>query len=223
MEKISLIIAAKNEEKTIASVINNSWQFVEEIIVIDGHSEDSTREIAKKLEAKVFLDGGKGKGEALRIGIDKANEEIIVFIDADGSHECEDIPKIVGPIRAGQADLVIGSRGLGGSDELHGDLYKMIRLVGSSIITLVINWRFKVELTDSQNGFRAIKTEVARELNLKEDIFTIEQEMLIKTLKKGYVVSEVASHEYARKAGKSRINVRTMGWRYIWSLLKNIF
>jgi glycosyltransferase involved in cell wall biosynthesis len=72
MEKISLIIAAKNEEKTIASVINNSWQFVEEIIVIDGHSEDSTREIAKKLEAKVFLDGGKGKGEALRIGIDKA-------------------------------------------------------------------------------------------------------------------------------------------------------
>ncbi len=220
---ISLIIAAKNEEETIGEVIKDSSGYVNEILVIDGHSEDKTRQIAKKLGARVYLDGGRGKGEALRLGIKKAKGGILIFIDADGSHEPDDIPKLVDPIKKGNADLVIGSRGLGGSEELHGDFLKMIRLIGSSIITLIINFRFNVELTDSQNGFRAIRKEAAQDINLKEDIFTIEQEMIIKALKKGYRIDEVPSHEYARKIGKSRINLRTMSWRYIWCLLKNIY
>jgi dolichol-phosphate mannosyltransferase len=111
----------------------------------------------------------------------------------------------------------------GGSDELHGDLGKFIRMVGSDIITLGINYRFGVRLTDSQNGFRAIRKSVAESLGLREDITTVEQEMIIKTLRKGYRIFEVPSHEYARKFGDSNINVRKVWFRYVYSWIKYLF
>jgi len=221
--KISVIICAKNEEKTIGEVIQKSKPFADEIIVVDGHSKDKTREIARSLGAKVILDHGKGKGEAIRCGIKEAKGDILVFLDADGSHDPEDIPKLIEPIQKGEADHVTGSRMLGGSDEAHGDLYKFIRMWGSDIITLGINYRFNVRLTDSQNGFRAIRRDVARALNLKENITTIEQEMIIKTLKKGYRMAEVPAHEYARKYGTSSIKLRKVMFRYVYSWLKYLF
>ena len=221
--KNSIVICAKNEEKIIGRVVKECQKYADEVLVVDGYSKDKTRKIAKKLGARVFLDNGKGKGEAMRAGIEKAKGEIIVFIDADGSHETKDVPKLVKPIIEGKADLVVASRGRGGSDELHGDFEKLLRLIGSTIITLVINLRFKVELTDSQNGFRVIKKAVAQKLDLKENTFTVEQEMIMKALKMGYRIEEIPSHEYARKHGKSRINLLTMGWRYVWCLIKNVF
>jgi len=120
-------------------------------------------------------------------------------------------------------DLVVGSRIKGGSDELMGDMGKLIRMTGSNIITQAINFRWRVELTDSQNGFRAIRREVAIKLGLKENIFTIEQEMIMKCLKKGYRVYEVPAHEYQREFSRSRIIVWKMWPLYVWSLIKNLF
>jgi len=96
-------------------------------------------------------------------------------------------------------------------------------MVGSDIVTLGINYRFGVDLTDSQNGFRAIKRDVALALDLKENITTIEQEMIIKTLKKGYRMAEVPTHEYARKYGTSCIKVSRVWWRYVYSWFKYLF
>ena len=222
-ERISLIICCKNEAKTLGGVIKKARKYANEILVVDGHSQDESQKVAKKLGCRVFLDDGGGKGDGIRKGIEKAKGEIFVFIDADESHETRDIPKLIKPIKEGKADLVIASRGKGGSDELHGDFEKMLRLIGSSIITLVINLRFKTQLTDSQNGFRAIRKKLAQSLNLTEKITTIEQEMLIKALKKGCRVSEIPSHEYARKIGESHINLLKVGPRYVWSVIKNIF
>jgi dolichol-phosphate mannosyltransferase len=129
----------------------------------------------------------------------------------------------VQPILDDKADHVTGSRGKGGSDELHGDIGKFIRMTGGDIITLGINYRFGVRLTDSQNGFRAIRTAVAKKLDLKENITTIEQEMIIKTIKKGYRICEVPSHEYARKYGDSSIKVSRVWFRYVYSWLKYLF
>ncbi len=220
--KTSIVICSKNEAETIVEVVKKTKRYADEILVVDGHSQDQTEEIAKKMNCVFFKDGGKGKGDGIREGIKRAKGDIVVFIDADESHEPKDIPNLIRPIKQGKADLVVASRGRGGSDELHGDFEKMLRLIGSSIITLAINSRFKVQLTDSQNGFRAIKRKVAQRLNLKENIFTIEQEMIMKALKKGFKVTEIPSHEYARKTGKSHINLLTMGPRYIWCLIKNI-
>ncbi len=220
---VSIVIPAKNEEKTIGEIINAVKKYGEEVLVVDGHSTDKTRTLAKINGACVYLDNGKGKGDGVRVAINKTQQDILVFIDADLSHNPDDIPKLLEPILNDQADMVIASRRLGGSDELFGDFEKFIRETGSQIINLGINYRFNVRITDGQNGFRAIRTNVARALNLKENITTIEQEMLIKILRKGFRVAEIASHEYKRKHGDSSIRLRKAWFRYLYSWIKYLF
>ena len=111
---------------------------------------------------------------------------------------------------------------LGGSDELHSDFFQLLRLIGNVGINLIINYAFKKKFTDCQNGFRAIKKDVFLDIKTKANTFTIEQEMVIKCIKKGYKVIEVPTHEYVREYGKSKINLWKEGWKYVWSLVKNI-
>lgn len=221
--KVSVVIPAKNEAPTIRDIIKGVKKYAFEVLVIDGNSKDDTAKIAEDEGTTVYRDTGKGKGLALRLGIEKARGDIIVFIDADGSHDPEDIPKLIAPIYPNdEADLVIGSRGRGGSDELQGDVDMCMRHIGGEIINLLIDLRWKAGITDAQNGFRAIKASLAKSLDLKERITTIEQEMLMKVLKKGFRVSEVATHEYARKYGTSVIDLRKAWFRYLYCLFKNL-
>jgi dolichol-phosphate mannosyltransferase len=219
---VSLVIPARNEERCIAEAIEKSIPFVDEILVVDGHSVDRTVEIAEEYGVRVVKDNKRGKGEAIRVGAMEVSHPIVVFMDADGSHDPADIPSLVEPILAGKADLVIGSRATGGSDELHGDVDKLFRMAGADIILIGINKRWGQNLTESQNGFRAIRTDVIRSLNLKENITTIEQEMLMKALKRGCVVTEVPTHEYSRKFGNSSIKLHKVWFRYIYSFIKNL-
>ncbi len=96
--KVSVIIPAKDEAPTIRDIIKESKKHAFEIIVIDGNSQDATKKIAEEERVKIFQDNGLGKGKALRLGIEKARGDIIVFMDADGSHNARDIPKLVMPI-----------------------------------------------------------------------------------------------------------------------------
>lgn len=221
--KITVLIPALNEETTIGDIITRSKKYSDDILVIDGHSNDGTESVSRSLGVKVMLDHKKGKGEAIRSAIPYIEKEITVLIDADGSHDPDDIPKLVQPILENRADHVSGSRLIGGSSELHGGFDECFRLMGSSLITAFINHRFKVRLSESQNGFRAIKTSVLKELDLKENITTIEQEMIIKTLKKGYRMAEAPSHEYKRTAGYSKIKLRKVAFRYVYSMLKYLY
>jgi len=223
LQRVSVVIPAINEERSIAEIIEGCKKVADEVLVVDGHSRDRTREISKKLGVKVVLDNKKGKGDAIRVGVEYVSGDVIVFIDADGSHNPKDIPSLVAPIFSGTADHVTGSRMLGGSDELHGDIGKFIRMIGSDIITLGINYTFNVRLTDSQNGFRAIRTDVAKKLGTREIITSIEQEMIIRTLALGYRMAEVPTHEYMRKHGESRIQVSKVAWRYVYSWAKYLF
>jgi len=96
---------------------------------------------------------------------------------------------------------------------------EVARLMGSLVISLAINYRYGLRLTDYQNGFRAIDTEVGRTLDLTSNITTIEQEMAMKCLKRGYRVMELPSHEYRRKGGVSKINALRVGHLYVFNLL----
>jgi dolichol-phosphate mannosyltransferase len=160
----------------------------------------------------------RGKGRALRRAAKLASGEILVFIDGDGSHDPADIPRLLAPIRQGDADLVVASRFLGGSSELHGSLDSFLRLTGTALLNLCIGWRFGCPVSDSQNGFRAIRRDVFLALDLQSNGFTIEQEMVMNVLAKGYRLQEVASHEHQRKHGVSKIRL----WRdwpfWLWSL-----
>lgn len=222
-ERVTVVICARNEEQSIGEIIQRTKPYSTEIIVVDGNSSDKTADIARELGAKVVQDSGKGKGDGIRTGIREASKEVIVFMDADWSHNPDDIPILTESILEDRADHVTGSRSLGGSQELHGTLENCLRMIGSAIITLGINYRFGVLLSDSQNGFRAIRTNVAKKLNLKENITTIEQEMIIKTLRAGYRITEVPTHEYVRKHGDSCINLRRVWFRYIYTWIKYLF
>lgn len=219
---VTVVIPSKNEAGLIGEIVDAVRPYGE-VLVIDGHSTDATREIARQHGARVVLDGGRGKGQAIRQSLRETTTDIVVFIDADGSHDHKDIPALVAPIAAGEADLVIASRGRGGSDELHGTLGQFIRYVGSQLIMLAINYRWSVRLSDSQNGFRAIRRDVGLALDLKSNLTTIEQEMLMRALKRGYRVSEIASHEYERRWGTSKVVVWKLWWAYLWSFWRNIF
>jgi dolichol-phosphate mannosyltransferase len=221
--RVTVVIPAKDEEGLIGEIVDQVKPYADEVLVVDGRSKDRTPDIAVAHGARVIRDGGLGKGEALRLAIAQAEGDICVFIDADGSHDPHDIPRLVGPIRAGESDLVIGSRGKGGSDELHGTLEQFIRYNGSQIIMLAINYRWNVRLTDSQNGFRAIRRDVGVKLGLTSNLITIEQEMLMKALKQGYRVSEIASHEYERRWGTSKVVVWKLWLPFLWSTIRNLF
>lgn len=218
----SIVVPARNEERTIGEVLQRVRNMTDDLIVIDGHSSDQTVAIAERHGARVLQDNGRGKGDAVRVGLAAARHPVTVFIDADGSHDPEDIPTLVDPIRAGEADLVMGSRMLGGSEELFGSIAEVIRLMGSLVISLSINYRYGMRLTDYQNGFRAIRTEVGRTIGLSSDITTIEQEMAMKCLRYGYRVTERPAHEYRRKGGVSKINVMRVAHIYIWNLLRGL-
>lgn len=224
LKGVTAVIPARNEERSIAEMIERTRPFCDELIVVDGHSVDRTATIAASFGdgVRVVKDNKKGKGDAIRVGAFAARYETVVFLDADGSHDPKDIPALVEPIARGEADLVVGSRGKGGSDELHGDVEKLLRMIGSDIILIGINLRWKQNLTDSQNGFRAIRTDVIRSLDLQENITTIEQEMTMKALKKGFRVGETATHEYSRKYGDSTIRLRRVWFRYVYSFLKHL-
>jgi glycosyltransferase involved in cell wall biosynthesis len=223
IQTVSIVIPTREEEGLIGEIVDAVKPYGHEVLVVDGHSRDRTRGIAAEHGARVVLDRGRGKGDAIRLSLEEATGDIVVFIDADGSHEPRDIPPMIAPILADRADMVVGSRGKGGSDELHGTVEQFIRYFGSQLIMLAINYRWNVRLTDSQNGFRAIRRDVARKLDLRSNLTTIEQEMMMKALKRGYRVTEIASHEYERRWGKSKVVVWKLWWAYIWSFLRDIF
>jgi dolichol-phosphate hexosyltransferase len=220
---LTAVVCTVNEERTIGEVIGGIRPYVDKVLVMDGNSEDRTRQIAEALGARVLVDSGKGKGAAIRQSVEAVDTDAIVFIDADGSHDPADTPRLYAPVAADQADMVVGDRMAGGSDELSGTLGRVLRLVGSHVITVCINYRFGVRLNDVQNGFRVIKTDVARALKLREDGFTIEEEMVMKALKRKYRVANVASHEYHRKFGISRIKISKVWFRFGWVVIKHMF
>jgi len=217
---ITAIIPARNEELTVGLVVRECLNYVGTVIVVEGGSTDRTAAIAAAAGARVIRDEGLGKGAALRLAVSHVTTPICVFVDADGSHDPIDIPLLVAPILADTADHVTGSRLLGGSDELHGGGDEFLRLAGSAFITYLFNWRYGSRLSDSQNGFRAIRTDVFRRLNLRSRHTTIEMEMIAATLAAGLALSEVPTHERRRAAGYSKISLsRPSIWlAYGWHL-----
>jgi dolichol-phosphate mannosyltransferase len=222
-DHVCVVIPTLNEAQTIAQVIASVRPFCAEILVIDGNSSDGTAGIARAAGARVETFAARGKGLALIHALQIVTHPITVFIDADGSHEGADIPALVKPILDGDADMTIGDRWSGGSDELHGDLNKWLRRSGSRLLTTIVNVRFGGKLIDIQNGFRALRTEVGRDIGLDSPDFTIEQEMAMKFLAGRFRVVNVPSHEYARQGGEAKLNLRRVWFRFGVVVLRHVF
>lgn len=222
--KITVVIPAYNEEKSIGQTIKEVMPYCDKILVtVAKKTKDKTAEIARELGTQVVFDKGKGKGDGIRTAINNLGDDgIVVFIDCDGSHIASDIPSIIKPIEEGRAEVVIASRFMGGSEELHGDFEKFLRMFFTMCIAQIINWRFKTKIQDTQNGFRAFKISALKSLKLTSKHTEVETEMCIKCLKKGYRILEVPSRELSRKYGTSNIKLSRDGWKYAWIVFRNI-
>ena len=221
-DRVAAVILARNEEATIAEVVSRTLPYVHEVVVMDGHSRDCTRELASAAGARVVLDPGRGKGSGTRLSLDVVDADVVVFIDADGSHDPADIPKLAMPIVAREAELCVGSRFAGGSEELSVSIGQLVRSIGNISMNIAINKRWNVLLTDTLNGFRAVRRSAVRAVALTEDTHTIEQEMVMKMLRAGYRVVNRPTHERARRAGQSHINIWREWPKFVWCVLVNV-
>ena len=220
---ISIIVLCRNEAPNLEILLPRLAGIGQELMLVDGHSTDNTKELAKKYGARHILDNGFGKGDGIRVGIANATKEICVFLDADLSHNPQDIPSMVEPILEGRADMILGSRMRGGGDEFIATTQMLIRLFGNMGLTWLINLRCGSKLSDSQKGFRAAKTSLLKSLNLISKRHTIELEMVMRALRKGARVVEVPAHEYERHLGDSSLSIIEQGPLFFWILLRECF
>ncbi|MDD5337671.1 MAG: glycosyltransferase family 2 protein [Candidatus ainarchaeum sp.] len=222
-EEITIVVPCRNEADTLLPLYKELKSRTYKVLVpIAKSSSDGTRELCEKNAIPHFMDSGSGKGAGLRESLAHISTPYLVFMDADGSHDLNDIPEMAKKLVS--ADLVIGSRLQGGSMELYdGSFGSFLRSFFTICINQIVNSRFNSRITDTQNGFRAARTESLKKLNLTGNTFEIETEMVMKALKKGMKIEEVASREYPRKFGGSGVSLVRHGWRYLLCVLSNLF
>ncbi len=203
--RVNVIIPALNEAEAIQQVIADIPAWVQHIIVVDNGSTDDTAEIAKKAGALVVFEPQKGYGYACLAGLAKAAElncvDVVVFLDGDYSDYPEEMDSLLRPIRAGQADLVIGSR-LAGRMEPGAMLWHAY--VGNRLLSWMIRLITRCQISDI-GPFRAITWEAIENLVLTEGRYGWTLEMMLRTYHKGYRMVEVPV-SYRPRLGKSKVS-----------------
>lgn len=198
------IIPAFNEEKSIATIIQETKKYVNQVLVVDDQSTDNTGEMARLHGAIVIYHSeNKGVGAAMKAGIayaKKLEPNIVVTIDADGQHRPEDIPRLIEPIISGKADFVLGSRFLNGQPIN----MPQIKKIGNRLLTFITSFLAGVKSTDTQTGFRAFNRKVLLSLNLVSN-FTYTQEMILILCHRGFRCAEVPIQMQSREYGKSKV------------------
>lgn len=220
-QQVTIIIPTKNEAEGLHGVIKSVKKYCDELIVVDGNSNDGTKEISADSGVKFLLDHGKGRGEAVRFAIGKARGDIVVLFDSDGSHNASDVPNLIKEIEKG-ADLVICSRRTGGSFDYESSVSGMVRSIGSDLMAYLVNKKFNTQITDILYSFRAVKKNTALKLKLQADGFDLEQELVIRSLQERCKVVEIPSRENARKWGKSKLQTY-MGAMLFYKLVKLLY
>lgn len=204
---IKVVIPAQNEERAIGKVISEIPDWVSEVIIADNGSTDKTAEVAREHDATVVSIPEAGYGRACLGGIAAAGTyDILVFLDGDASDYPEDMNLLVGPIRDGKADMVIGSRVLGKLEK--GSLTPQQRF-GNALACWLIKLVWKHKYTDL-GPFRAISKEGLEKLDMQAPTFGWTVEMQIRALKQGLRCQDVPVR-YRKRIGKSKISGTVKG------------
>ena len=201
---VTVIIPCFNEKKTIAKVvdrINNLKDLNLEVIVIDDYSNDGTRELLKNeiddnVSRIVFNNKNYGKGYCIKKGIEASNGDVILIQDADLEYDPSDYPKLLKPIESGVADVVYGSRFLGGEEKR---VLYFWHTLGNKLLTIFSNMFTNLNLTDMEVGYKLFKSDIIKDINLVENRFGIEPEVTAKISKKKIRIFEVGISYYGRK------------------------
>ncbi len=204
---VSVVIPAMNEARNIAWVLARVPAYVDEILLVDGHSRDDTVAVARRAcpGLRVVAQRGAGKGAAMRTGFEEAAGDYVVVLDADGSMDPGEIDYYVAALDQGY-ELVKGSRALPGSGSL--DLTR-IRRWGNGVLVHTVNLIWGSEFTDLCYGFLALRKDRLADLALTGRGFEIETEIALNAIHAGLRIAEVPSVELLRHHGTSNLNA----WR----------
>jgi glycosyltransferase involved in cell wall biosynthesis len=227
--KVSIVIPCFNERNTIAQIVQNVRRApIEnfEIIVVDDGSTDGTAEILRKdvsavVDRIIYQPRNSGKGAALRTGFAAATGEIILVQDADLEYDPNDYGSLLEPILAGHADVVYGSRFMGGRP--HRVLY-FWHMIGNKFLTLLSNMFTNLNLTDVETGYKAFRTELLQKLDLRENGFGFEPEITARLARTHCRIYEVGvSYSGRTYTEGKKVNWKD-GFRAIYAIVRyNLF
>ncbi len=212
--KVTVVIPTLNEENSIGEVVKGFKRLgYDDVLVIDGNSTDRTREIARENGARVIVQSGKGKGQAISEAFQIVDSDVLVLIDGDGTYMPEDVDRLLEPIRRDVADHVIGNRLL----NFEKGAFTRLNLLGNKLLNVLFRFIYGVELSDILSGYRALKKEVYKSVDLRKHGFEIEAELTVETLAKGFRIVEVPI-AYKRRIGKTKLNPFKDGFKIGWTV-----
>jgi len=198
-------IAAYNEARYVGSIVLQSRQYVDEVIVVDDGSTDNTARVAELAGATVIRHAeNRGKGAAIQSILAEAkkrNPDVLVLLDADAQHDPNEIPVLIKPVSEG-FDLVIGSR------EAQKDKTPRYRRIGQKVIFRSSRLASKANVADSESGFRALSPKAIHDLELKATGFAIESEMITRAADKNLKITEVPISNIYTKDGSTLNPIR---------------
>lgn len=229
--KLSIVIPCYNEKNTIKNILETVKKVPfkdKEIILVDDFSTDGTRDLLqtapfkKLVDQLVFHEKNQGKGAALRTGFKAAKGDIVIVQDADLEYDPFEIPEVIDPIYKGKADVVFGSRFMGG--RAHRVVYYWHRL-GNLFLTTLSNMFTNINLTDMETCYKAFRREVIQSIDIQENRFGFEPEITAKIAKIPDIrIYEVGISYYGRTYAEGKKIGWKDGFRAIYCILRyNLF
>jgi glycosyltransferase involved in cell wall biosynthesis len=225
---LSVVMPVYNEKNTILKIIDKvlKLSIVKELIVVDDHSTDGTRELLKntKFDGRVKLllhDKNMGKGAALRTGFKNITGDVAVIQDADLEYDPNELNDMIKPIIDGAADVVYGSRLSGGKPQR---AHLFWHRAGNDFLTFLTNILYNTTLSDMETCYKMFKKEVITGIHIRSDSFSVEPEITAKVLKnKNLRIYEMPISYYGRNYAEGKKANWTHGFGALWTLLKYRF
>ncbi len=222
--KLSVIIPAYNEKQTILEIVAKvqAVPIEKEILIIDDGSTDGTRDILQTLDGRdgvrVLLQPlNRGKGAAIARGFQEARGDIVLIQDADLEYDPMEYPKLIHPIESGRADVVYGSRFLGGGERR---VLYFWHTVGNRMLTLISNMLTNLNLTDMETCYKVFRREVVQSFTIESPRFGIEPEITAKVARRGYRLFEVPISYYGRTYEEGKKIGFKDAVSAVWTMLK---
>jgi len=204
--KSCLVIPALNEAAVIGDVVRRvPAGVVAEVLVVDNGSTDDTGAVAARAGSRVVVEPRRGYGAACWAGVEALMPDttIVAFLDGDGSQRPEELPRVLAPVLAGEADLVLGARRMTGTHPIHAS-------VGTRLVAALVAWRFGVRLRDL-GPYRAIRVDLLRHLGMRDRAFGWPVEMVVKAAALGARIVEVDVTHASRQGGRSKVSGTVRG------------
>lgn len=217
--RVTVLICTLNEEGNLPHVLLKIPAWVDEIILVDGYSTDRTVEVAKELRPEVGIlhQPGRGKGDALKYGIEQASGDIIVTLDADGATNPEEMPKFIKPLLNGY-DFAKGSRFLNSRPNM-----PFHRQFGNWVLATTANILHGTRYTDICSGYNAFWKSAFLRLKLSCNGFEMEQQMNVKIKKAGLKVIEIPCQDKGRLSGTSKTQDLKQGLKDLVVIIRERF